>query len=139
MDVKEFVDEYCQITGRPAYTITVDEFLKIKEKCNGFVQVPILLSGKEENVSQVEKTTGLLHQNQEAVFLEKEPSEKEEPKKIVEEVAVKKQEEPVELPVKKVQIVEKKEPIVQKPLETKSEPPTDQMQIALQMLKSIQG
>ena len=31
MGVNEIIDEYCQITGRPKFTITIDEFLKLKQ------------------------------------------------------------------------------------------------------------
>ena len=31
MEVNEIIDEYCQITGRPKFTITIDEFLKLKQ------------------------------------------------------------------------------------------------------------
>lgn len=149
MNVKEFVDEYCQITGRPAYTITVDEFLKIKEKCNGFVQVPILLSGKEENVPQIEKELEPLPKKQEVA-----PSKQKEDVSARKDVESKteerstsfketKQETKPEISVPnqiaKEPVEEKREPIVQKPLETKKEPPVDKMQVALQMLKSIQG
>ena len=30
-DIKALVDGYCQITGRPAFTITVDEFIKFHQ------------------------------------------------------------------------------------------------------------
>ena len=31
MDTKTLIDEYCQVTGRPVFTITVDEFIKLKQ------------------------------------------------------------------------------------------------------------
>ena len=149
MNVKEFVDEYCQITGRPAYTITVDEFLKIKEKCNGFVQVPILLSGKEENVPKIEKELEPLPKKQEVVSSKQKEdvparkdvaSKTEERSPSFEETKqVLKPETPVQNQIVKEPAEEKSKSIVQKPLERKKEPPADQMQIALQMLKSIQG
>jgi hypothetical protein len=130
MEVKDLVEGYCQVTGRPTFTITVDEYIK-------FHQLAMLNQPRMERYTIPTKEVEV----QKAHEISLEQSEKvpvdvtqkvDTPQKALEEPFFSRE---------SGNIVEKTLPIQVKPTSTKKEPPkkVDNMQVALAMLKSIQG
>ena len=99
MGVNEIIDEYCQITGRPKFTITIDEFLKLKQVVGDtlnqksptqaineqivFAAKSQDLPGKKANASEQGEKTSPLEQNEKAIkvtpiFLKEEGLKKQE-------------------------------------------------------------
>lgn len=132
MDVKELVEGYCQVTGRPTFTITVDEYIK-------FHQVALL------NQPRVEKLSTSIKE-QEAVREEKKLKDKSEPVDIksneiaLDKEDVKASEKPLSIKEKSTTSIKKEEEIG-KPSKINEEKPqkNDNKQVALNLLKSIQG
>jgi hypothetical protein len=118
MNVNELVENYCQITGRPAFTITVDEYIK-------FHQVARFNAPKE-----------IVYTNE----VEVQKKEKKEKKEVIEEVKPTSKKEEVSLSSLAKPKMEREgelKPLAKTSVETKTEKkPTVS---ALDMLKSIQG
>ena len=132
--VKEFVEGYCQLTGRPAFTITVDEYIK-------FHQVALLNQPKNEICSVPVKEQIEEVPNKKAKTLENSVVEdvvqKSDYENTNQSISFKKEEESVSN-----KEITKKNGVVKnghKPSETKESKVVDQKQVALNLLKSIQG
>ena len=128
--VKELVDGYCQITGRPAFTITVDEYIKFHQlaSCN---QQAMVSNSIVANNEQIE------NQLQEKK-LESPSTYNKEKDENIEQTKV---EQPSQLAIKKENSFRKEEK--PKVVATESKPKQmekkSQAQTALEMLKSIKG
>lgn len=131
-DIKALVDGYCQITGRPAFTITVDEFIKFHQLSR--FRSPLSSTSPEKAPEIVTKK----QEETPTLSVETLPKISEETTEKVAEVTPApegiKSKEVKESPITKPssQIVPKKENVP-----TKNEP--RQNNIALEMLKSIKG
>lgn len=119
MDVKELVEGYCQLTGRPSFTITVDEYIK-------FHQVALLNSPRmERNVSSIK----------EKEMAREKTIVKEEPNK-VEEKPIVFSKENYKIDEKSLSNKKEETPSIKEEGTPKK---IDNRQVALKLLKSIQG
>lgn len=131
-NVKALVDGYCQITGRPAFTITVDEYIKFHQlaSCNQQAMISTSIVANNEqivNLLQEEKLESPSNHNKEKdENIEQTKTKVEQPRQLTieKESSFRKEEKP------KVVVTESKP----KQMEKKS-----QEQTALEMLKSIKG
>lgn len=119
MDVKTLVEGYCQVTGRPAFTITVDEYLKFAQSTLVETAAPF---------------------NRRAVVVQEErnfetPKDFETPKEEQMPIPIQKEEQ-VSLKEEPFRPTEKKT-VEAKPVERK--PETEKKSMALAMLKSVKG
>ena len=128
--VKVLVDGYCQITGRPAFTITVDEYIKFHQlaSCNQQAMVSTsIVANNEQIVNQLQEKK-----------LESPSTYNKSQNENIEQTKV---EQPSQLAIKKESSFRKEEK--PKVVVTESKPKQmekkSQEQTALEMLKSIKG
>ena len=135
MDVKTLVEGYCQVTGRPAFTITVDEYLKFAQSTLLETSVPFSKQvvvqevQKEEKKEKEEEEQKQKEENFETPKDFETPKEEQMPKPIPSKEQVPLKEEPFRPTEKKT--------VEAKPVERK--PETEKKSMALAMLKSVKG
>lgn len=134
MDVKELVEGYCQVTGRPTFTITVDEYIKFHQVALFNSPKPTIEIGQFNEVSSSKVDVKPLENHSEQ-------SDKAN-KVAVDETPLSKESKNKSTPIKKeVEVLSNTSKKVEEVSITnvKDEKPKNNKQIALNLLKSIQG
>lgn len=124
-NLKSLVEGYCQLTGRPAFTITVDEYIKFHEvvlKSQGVVE-PVVCPTKEQPLSKEEP-------------LEAEGAKVESDKTFIGKEGVNTEEKPISSQNSAI-LRQEKEQVT--PAKREAPRNVGNKNVALELLKSIQG